>query len=127
MGQGTPGGKKSNEENKMMESPFACDMNALSAEQRQRHVELLGKLNAAQEKIRELPDGYSIRFEAEPQLFQELAEFVIYERLCCPFFDLELVLERENGPLWLRMRGRTGVKEFIRSELNLAQLKRDDE
>ena len=39
----------------------------------------------------------------------------------------ELVLERDNGPLWLRMRGRTGVKEFIRSELNLAQIKRDDE
>ena len=110
-----------------MESPFACDMNALSAEQRQRHGVLLGKLNAARKEVRELPDGYSIRFEAAPQLFQELAEFVVYERSCCPFFDLELALERENGPLWLRMRGRTGVKEFIRSELNLAQLKRDDE
>ena len=111
----------------MQESPFACDMNALSAEQRQRHGELLGKLNAAQKEVRELPDGYSIRFEAVTQLFQELAEFVVYERLCCPFFDLELALERENGPLWLRMRGRTGVKEFIRRELNLAHLKRDNE
>src|SRR2546428_12397824 len=97
VGQGTPRLKTSDGEDKMEESPFACDMNALSAEQRQRHVELLGRLNAAQEEVRESPDGYSIRFEAEPQLFQELAEFVIYERLCCPFFDLELVLERENG------------------------------
>jgi hypothetical protein len=110
-----------------MESPFACDMNALSAAQRQRHGELLGKVSAAQQEVRELPDGYSIRFEAQPQIFQELAEFVIYERLCCPFFDLELIVEREKGPLWLRMRGRTGVKEFIRSELNLTQLKRGDE
>jgi hypothetical protein len=67
-----------------MESPFACDMNALGAEQRQRHGELLSKLNAAQKEVRELPDGYSIRFEALPQLFRELAEFAVYERSCCP-------------------------------------------
>jgi hypothetical protein len=105
-----------------MESPFACEMNALTPKQRQRHSELLHELMASQHEIVELPDGYSLRFSATPQLFQSLAEFVVYEHLCCPFFDLDLSLERENGPLWLRLRGRPGVKEFIRSELNLSQL-----
>jgi len=105
-----------------MESPFACDMTALTPEQHQRHSELLSQMMASQQEIVELPDGYALRFIATPQLFQDLAEFVVYEHLCCPFFDLDLSLERESGPLWLRIRGRTGVKEFIRSELNLKQL-----
>jgi len=105
-----------------MESPFACDISALTAEQHRRHGELLGQLTAAQQQIQELPDGYSLCFAWSPEIFQDLAEFVVYERLCCPFFDLDLSLEREHGPLWLRIRGREGVKEFIRNELNLAQL-----
>ena len=103
-----------------MESPFACDMNALNEGQRRRYSQLVGKLSAAQQEVRELPDGYAFRFAAESQLMQELVEFTSYERLCCPFFDLELLLEREGGPTWLRLRGRMGVKEFIRSEFNLA-------
>ena len=33
-----------------------------------------------------------------------------------PFFDLDLSIEREGGPLRLTLSGREGVKEFIRSE-----------
>ena len=108
-----------------MDSPFACDMNALTPEQHKRHSELLSQMMASQQEIVELPDGYALRFIATPQLFQDLAEFVVYEHLCCPFFDLDLSLERERGPLWLRIRGRTGVKEFIRSELSLAPLTKE--
>jgi hypothetical protein len=97
-------------------------MSALTPAQHKRHSELLSQMVASQQEIVELPDGYALRFIATPQLVQDLAEFVVYEHLCCPFFDLDLSLERENGPLWLRIRGRTGVKEFIRSELNLTQL-----
>jgi hypothetical protein len=32
-----------------------------------------------------------------------------------------LIAEQEGGPLWLRLRGREGVKAFIEAELGLNQ------
>lgn len=99
-----------------LRSPFACNVSALDAGQRERWMALTQKLRAAGQEIKELPDGYAFRFPAESQMIQDLGEFIAYERLCCPFFDLELVIEREGGPLWLRLKGREGAKEFIRAE-----------
>jgi hypothetical protein len=101
------------------ESPFACNMNALNAVQRKRQLALLTRMKQLRQEVRELPDGYGLRFPPDATVFQELAEFVVNERLCCPFFDFELKLAREGGPLWLNLTGRTGVKEFIRAEFGL--------
>jgi hypothetical protein len=38
------------------------------------------------------------------------------ERLCCPFFEISLRFERDGGPLWLRLTGREGIKDFIKAE-----------
>lgn len=101
------------------ESPFACNVSGLNKEQRQRWMSLIEKLASTKQEVRELEDGYAFRFAAEPAAVQDLIEFITYERLCCPFFDLEVALEREGGPAWLRLRGREGVKEFIRSEFGI--------
>jgi hypothetical protein len=103
------------------ESPFACNVKALDRAQRQRWMELIQKLGAARQEVRELPDGYAFRFPADTTTVMEVAEFIGYERLCCPFFDFELAVEREGGPLWLRLRGREGVRDFIRSEFGIQQ------
>jgi hypothetical protein len=97
-------------------TPFACNAAALNHKERQRWGVLLEHLTAARQETRELSDGYAYRFPAESRMLQVVAEFITYERLCCPFFHFELVVEREGGPLWLRLRGREGVKDFIRSE-----------
>ncbi len=107
--------------NEVRESPFACNVKALDRAQRERWMELIQKLGAARQEVRELPDGYAFRFPADSKTVLEVAEFIGYERLCCPFFDFELAVEREGGPLWLRLRGREGVKDFIRSEFGLQQ------
>jgi hypothetical protein len=101
------------------ESPFACNVAGLTAEQRQRYLALAKKLQSTKQETRELSDGFAIRFSVEASTVQDLAEFITYERLCCPFFDLEIALEREGGPAWLRLRGREGVKEFIRAEFGI--------
>lgn len=101
------------------ESPFACNVAGISAEQRPRYMALAKKLESTKQEVRELADGYAIRFSVESSTIQDLAEFITYERLCCPFFDLELAVEREGGPAWLRLRGREGVKEFIRTEFGI--------
>ena len=118
--QQSPQQKESRMQTQMQsESPFACNMNALNAAQRKRQTALIIKLGQLRQEVRELPDGYGFRFPAEVAVFQELAEFVVNERLCCPFFDFELKLAREGGPLWLNLTGRTGVKAFIRAEFGL--------
>ena len=101
------------------ESPLACNLSALNAEQRARRQTLAQQMRAATQEIREMPDGYAFRYPADPALCLTVAEFMTLERLCCPFFNLRLELEREDGPLWLRITGREGVKQFLQAELGL--------
>jgi hypothetical protein len=101
-------------------SPFACNAFALSPEVRKRHFEELGPaLLKLKKSVRELSDGYEFEFSADNKTYQLLTEWVFQERLCCPFFDINLRFDRENGPLWLRLTGRPGTKEFIKMELGI--------
>src|SRR4029077_5544537 len=103
-------------------SPFACNAFALSPEVRKRHFEELGPaLLKLTKSTRELPDGYEFELPADNKTYQLLAEWAFQERLCCPFFEIALRFDRENGPLWLRLTGRPGTKEFIKMELGIAQ------
>lgn len=99
------------------ESPFACDRSALNPEQRKRHFDDLGpKLRALVRQARELSDGYEFQFPGDPPTFQLIAEWTAGEHLCCPFFDIDLRLDREGGATWIRLTGRPGAKEFIRTD-----------
>lgn len=102
-----------------MESPFFCDMTAMTADQRARHGILSEQLRRAVKEIQELPEGYAARFQMEPSMLSLLADFITLERLCCPCFTLALEAEREHGPLWLKVPGREGVKPFIRAEFRI--------
>ena len=101
------------------ESPFACNMSALDAEGRRRHKVVMGEMKTAIKEVKELPDGYGLRFQTEHSRILLISEFVARERLCCPFFTFEIVAEREGGPVWLNLRGRDGVKDFIKVELGV--------
>jgi hypothetical protein len=99
------------------ESPLACNAFALSPEQMNRHFNELGPaLRALKKSVREFDDGYEFEFPADAATLQLLAEWTIQERMCCPFFDINLRLERDGGPLWLRLTGTKGTKEFIKME-----------
>jgi hypothetical protein len=99
------------------ESPFACDMTAIAPEQRGAHVATIKKLFHLVRSIRELPDGYAFELHNESDLLLTAAEFIVNERLCCPFFDFALEVEREGGPVWLSLTGRDSVKPFIMAEV----------
>jgi hypothetical protein len=47
------------------------------------------------------------------------AEWVSFERKCCPFFAFELEQAKDQGPFWLRITGSEGVKPFIVEEFGL--------
>src|ERR1700735_5142718 len=99
------------------ESPFACNRAAPTAQARKRHFdEHAPAWRARKKSIGELRDGYEFEFPNDTATFQLVSEWVTGERLCCPFFDIDVHVEREGGSLWLRLAGREGVKQFIRSD-----------
>ena len=99
------------------ESPFACDRMALSAAARKRHFDELGPaLRPLVKNVRELSDGYEFEFPFDANTYRLVTEWTGGEHLCCPFFDIDLRLEREGGAFWLRLTGREGVKQFIASD-----------
>jgi hypothetical protein len=98
-------------------SPFVCDRLALSPEARARHFDELGpQMRALKTGVRELPNGYAFRFPADPKTVQLVAEWSAGERLCCPFFDIDIRMEEEGGPMWLTLTGREGTKDFIQAD-----------
>jgi len=105
--------------NDKVESPFACVMSALNKDEQKRVLELVETIKKNIKEVKELPDGYAFQLPLENQLLRDTAEFITYERLCCPFFDFELAIDREGGPMWLRLKGREGVKDFIRTEFGM--------
>lgn len=101
------------------ESPFACNRAALSAAERKRHFDQLGpQFRAAVMQARELKDGYEFEFPGDGATLQLISEWVAGEHRCCPFFDIDVRLEREGGTTWLRLTGRPGTKEFVQSDFS---------
>ena len=96
---------------------FACNMSALTKSERAAYAKLTRTLVAAVQEKSELRNGYSFRMP--PAMLTTAAEWVAFERKCCPFFTFGLELARDEGPLWLRITGSEGVKAFIRAEFQL--------
>jgi hypothetical protein len=47
-----------------------------------------------------------------------VAEFVSNERLCCPFFEFGITVERAGGAVWLRITGDGEAKQVLRAEMS---------
>jgi|SRR5687767_1228829 hypothetical protein len=99
------------------ESPFACDMTAIPPQQRGAHLATIERLFRSVESVREVANGYSFQLPNESDVLLTAAQFIALERLCCPFFDFGLEIEREGGSVWLSLTGREGVKPFIMAEI----------
>ncbi len=100
-------------------TPIACQRleDVFSPETRKRHAEIWTKMEREMLGVDELEAGYAFRFPMEDALFQELAEFITYERHCCPFFHFALEMEPGAEHVSLRLTGGEGVKDFLTIEL----------
>lgn len=97
--------------------PFACDRSALDSEARKRHFNELGPaLRSMKKAVRELSDGYEFQFPSDAKAIAMVSEWAASERLCCPFFEIQLRMEPDRGPFWLRLTGPKGTKEFIQAD-----------
>jgi len=99
------------------QSKFYCNIKALSPAERASHKQLTGKLMASRKDTVESEKGYEFQYSPKDVSLAELAEWVVAEGKCCPFFDFHIDLEREGGLLCLRLTGAEGIKAFIRAEL----------
>ena len=103
-------------------SPFACDMSVMTPEERALHGELGQKIFGSVEEIKELRDGYALRLPGDSSMILAVARFIEKERLCCPFMKFTIEAGEEHGPIWWKITGRTGAKEFIHEEFDLGSL-----
>lgn len=109
------------QDNNPVSSALACNMMALSPQERTIHQERLARLFGAlvQERL-ELPDGFAFRFDGEH--YSLVGDFIRFERLCCPFLSFGLDLAPHNGPIWLRLTGQTDIKAFLEAEIGQYKL-----
>ena len=96
---------------------LACDLTAIPASEREEHIVSAPQLFATAQEVRELSNGYAIRFLNESGKFLAVAKYIENERLCCSFFNFGLDIESNSGALWLRLTGGEGVKELLKATL----------
>ena len=96
-------------------SKFACNMEAMNQQERQRYTALTKRLFAKAERS-EIENGYIFIFAVETDL-ADIAHWATLERKCCPFFDFHILAPSANRPISLSLTGEAGVKDVIRAEL----------
>src|SRR5215203_1451960 len=101
------------------EVPIACNWSALTAAQRERQRSLYRRLRADVEEVLELEDGYAFKHSTDKAMLLAVAEFVANERLCCPFFEFGITVERSGGPVWLRLTGAGEAKRILEAEMGV--------
>ena len=92
---------------------IACDLGALSGEERTRRSTVASRVSARFREVRETADGYAACLDPYPAMVHDAFEWLLLERRCCPFLRLELRFEPSGGPVWLRFGGGPDVKEFL--------------
>jgi hypothetical protein len=94
---------------------LACNLDAISARDRTRDRHLFKQIQAAIIDRRELADGYVFRLNGESLSLPDIAQWVSFERLCCPFFTFQLQTTGEESDYRLILRGPDGTKAIINS------------
>ena len=107
------------ESKSMTDPPIACNLLGLTAAERARQKELHKQLFSKVERVRELPNGYAVGLPGSKETILAVAEFITLERTCCSFFRFELEVGRQEEPVWLRITGAEGVKDFLKTQFKL--------
>jgi hypothetical protein len=95
------------------EPPIACNLKALTAAQRAQLKRAGEHAIAAITASRELSDGYAVRIDAARASILDVAEWLDLWRRCCPFYEFQIDFHAADATLWLSVKGRPGVKEYI--------------
>ena len=102
----------------IQDKSFACNLTVLREGEREQFVSVTESLFAAVQESHELENGFAFRFLNQPDQLTQIAQFIEREGQCCPFLKFTLEVEPFSGPVWMRITGEPGVKEFLSAELD---------
>jgi len=100
--------------------PLACNMNVFTPVEREYHIQNTLELYENVQAIHEVPNGYEFLFPGNSETVAKLAEFIVNERLCCPFLEFDLKITPNDQPISLTLAGPEGTREFLREEFSEA-------
>lgn len=104
------------------EVPVACDLTTLDSNQNRRREALLGELLSNIQSSLELSNGYEFVLPSDDGWYLKIAEWILLERLCCPFLSFEQGFRQTQ--MWFRLTGDKNVKQFLKTSLSPVMRKR---
>lgn len=93
--------------------PIACNLKALTSEQRKQLAHIGEHVISAIGASRELANGYAFRIDPTKASLLDVAQWLDLWRRCCPFYEFQVQLQAADAVVWLSVTGRPGVKEYI--------------
>ena len=93
--------------------PIACNLKTLTSEQRKQLGQVGEHVISAITASRELNDGYAFRVDPAKASLMDVAQWLDLWRRCCPFYEFQIDFHAADAGLWLSVKGRPGVKEYI--------------
>jgi hypothetical protein len=96
---------------------IACDLSALTPEERDRRQMVLGAVVRTIIRRDELANGFEFSFDAARLDLAALCEWIALERRCCSFLHFRLDIE-PAGKTALALTGGPGAKEFLCAEMS---------
>ena len=94
--------------------PIACNLKALTSEQRKQLGQVGEHVISAITASRELSDGYAFHVDPAKASLTDVAHWLDLWRRCCPFYEFRIDFHAADASVWLSVKGRPGVKEYIR-------------
>jgi hypothetical protein len=95
------------------EPPIACNMKALSSVERKQLGDWGEHVIRAITASRELTDGFAFRVDPGKATLTDVARWLEVWRRCCPFYEFQIDYHAADASVWLAVKGRPGVKEYI--------------
>jgi hypothetical protein len=102
---------------------FFCNATALNSSETAFHQRLTERLIASRNAVVELPKGYEFQYSPAQISVADVAQWVVAEEKCCPFFNFHIDLEKQGTLVCLGLTGAEGIKQFIRSEFQIPEQK----
>ena len=94
--------------------PIACDMSALTHDERQRYDALRSTITASVQEVG--ATGSTIRLRLHGSVTaSDIAEWITLENRCCPFLNITFIC-RSDGTRWVELGGTRRIKEFLEDE-----------
>ena len=93
--------------------PIACNLKALTSQQRQQLGQIGEHVISAITASRDLNDGYAFRIDPAKASLMDVTRWLDLWRRCCPFYEFRIDFHAADATIWLSVEGRPGVKEYI--------------